>query len=345
MNSLNQQQRRQLIWHFYQENIQLGKAYTVKHFELMKISKRTTYNILKSASADRKEGSGGHNKLMTVLEENQLKRLVNGKSGVSQRKLAAKFNVSQTTIAKKIKKVGLKYRKKKKVPKVTKNQLILQKKRLSKLRRGIMKPSLNIDVILDDESYFTLTGAGMAGNTGYYTDGKKPVKQSVKFYGKRKFEQRVMVWCAISPQGVSSMAILTNISMNNIRYKEILRKNLLPFLKKKYFNGRKFVFWPDLATCHYHRDVLEFLEVNKIPYIKRSDNPPNCPEIRPIEKFWAHLKGKVYENNWEAQNIDQLVRRIKKAAKEFDLEYCQRLFKHHKTNVRKSADSGLESSC
>jgi len=342
MNNLNEQQRRHLILQFYQDNIRFGKAYTVNHFQLMHISKRTTYNILSKALVNRKVGSGGHNRKMTVTDENQMKRLVNGKSGVSQRKLCSKFKVCQATICKKLKKVGLKYRKRKKVPKVTSKQEILMKTRLSKLRRGVLKPSSNVDVIMDDESYFTLTGAGMPGNVGYYCDGKKTVAESVKFYGKRKFPQRVLVWCAISPRGISSIVILKNVTMNNVRYREILQKNLLPFIKAKYCNGRKFVFWPDLATCHYHRNVLEFFKINKIAYIEKTSNPPNCPEIRPIEKFWAHLKNKVYENNWVGQDINQLVRRIKKAAKEFDLDYCQRLFVHHKTNIRKAADWGLE---
>ena len=39
----------------------------------------------------------------------------------------------------------------------------------------------------------------------------------------------------------------------------------------------------------------------------REENPPNAPQIPPIEKFWGMLKMKVYEGNWTAQNHDQLI--------------------------------------
>ena len=39
----------------------------------------------------------------------------------------------------------------------------------------------------------------------------------------------------------------------------------------------------------------------------RKENPPNAPQIPPIEKFWGMLKMKVYEGNWTAQDHDQLI--------------------------------------
>ena len=106
------------------------------------------------------------------------------------------FKVSQTTIHKTIKKLGIFYRKNRKVPKVTTSQLQRQKKRLSKLRRGALKP---LDK-LDDETYFTLSGMRLPGNVGYYTDKRSEVSENVKFYGQQKFPKRVMVWCVISPK-------------------------------------------------------------------------------------------------------------------------------------------------
>ena len=35
------------------------------------------------------------------------------------------------------------------------------------------------------------------------------------------------------------------------------------------------------------------------------------PQARPIEVIWTILERKIYENNWQANNIDHLVRRIK----------------------------------
>ena len=38
----------------------------------------------------------------------------------------------------------------------------------------------------------------------------------------------------------------------------------------------------------------------------KKDNPANLPEARPIEDFWFILKDKVYENDWEANSLNQL---------------------------------------
>ena len=80
------------------------------------------------------------------------------------------------------------------MPKLTEKQLIVQKKRLSHLRRGVLKASVSTDIVMDDEAYFSLSELGMPSNVGYYTDKKKSVLDHVKFFGKKKYPQRVMVW-------------------------------------------------------------------------------------------------------------------------------------------------------
>ena len=46
------------------------------------------------------------------------------------------------------------------------------KKCFSRLRRGILKPSQKKDIIMDNESYFTLRHSGVSCNVGYYKDEK-----------------------------------------------------------------------------------------------------------------------------------------------------------------------------
>ena len=71
------------------------------------------------------------------------------------------------------------------------------------------------------------------GNVEYYTDKRSEVSDNVKFYGQQKFPQRVMVWCVISPKGLVLTTFETGIMEHN-RYKETLKKFLLPFLNKEY---------------------------------------------------------------------------------------------------------------
>ena len=98
---------------------------------------------------------------------------------------------------------------------------------------------------------------------------------------------------------------------------------------------------PDLATCHYHRDVQKLLSEIKIRYVKKEDNPPQS--VRPIELFWAHLKAKVYKNDWKCESKQALMRRIRLKIRTFDVDYCQRLFSGLKTKIRIAADNGLQS--
>ena len=89
MNLLKESQRRQIILDFYQKNV--VKYYTVKHLELMKINRRSTYQIINSNQVNRKSGSGGRNHKMQKLDILKLKRQANNKCGISQSVLAGKF--------------------------------------------------------------------------------------------------------------------------------------------------------------------------------------------------------------------------------------------------------------
>ena len=50
------------------------------------------------------------------------------------------------------------------------------------------------------------------------------------------------------------------------------------------------MFWPDLATCHYGKKAKKFYDENEINIVPKETNPPNCPELWLIEKYWAHMK-------------------------------------------------------
>jgi hypothetical protein len=57
-----------------------------------------------------------------------------------------------------------------------------------------------------------------------------------------------------------------------------------------------FVFWPDLASAQYAKDMLARLEELKNEYIPKKENPLIAPQLRPTKNVWAYLKIKVYSN-------------------------------------------------
>jgi hypothetical protein len=79
-----------------------------------------------------------------------------------------------------------------------------------------------------------------------------------------------------------------------------------------------------------------WLEEHRIPFVPRNDNPPNLPQARPIENFWALLSGRVYINGWEAQNEQQLRRRIMQKIREVDLVSVQNLMRNVKRKELKT---------
>ena len=72
-------------------------------------------------------------------------------------------------------------------------------------------------------------------------------------------------------------------------------------------------------------------------------NPPNAPQIRPIENYRDIRKMKVYEGNWTAKTRDHLIRRIKMKQKEINQDIVIRMFDNLKGRVHMDHQNGLQS--
>lgn len=346
MDELNQRDRRKLIGKFYSDNREKGKPFTVNHFKIMGVCAKTIYNVMNRVDEgqpmERKPGSG---RKPVKMPKKGIKKLVsrfNNKKGVSQRKEARKYNISQPYVCKILKKEGINYYKREKAPKSSEKQEIVQKERLSKLRRtSHFKPSETTEIINDDESYFSLSGHNYPGNDGFYTSDKRNTPNDIKYRFTEKFPARLLVWIAISKKGYSQpFFAVKNCAINsNIYSNDCIEKKLLPFIKKYHSDGN-YIFWCDLASAHYANSTLQTFERLNIKYVTKRINPPNVPQLRPIETFWANLKAKVYSNDWQAKDFDSLKNRIKSKLKEFPPEYFEGLFSNIKTKVRCAADKG-----
>ena len=60
----------------------------------------------------------------------------------------------------------------------------------------------------------------------------------------------------------------------------------------QYYAFTRFLFC-DLATCHYGKLTMEWYKENGFNIVPKNANSPNCPELRPIEKYWAIMKRKL----------------------------------------------------
>lgn len=313
------------MYEYCKANWSKGKNEIARHFLDENVPKTTVYRIIRHYESGlpigRKPGSGRPAKIMTEKNVKRLTNLINNRSGISTRKLAKKFKCAQSHIVQTIRdKTDVKYRKKILVPARTEKQEEDIRPRCSRLWSKFRRH----EFILDDESYFTLSHSDKNSNAGFWTDDKENAPASAKFKTKMKFEKKLLVWVAISPRGISqSFVVPSGLAVNQEIYlKECIIKRLTPFIQKYHSDGN-YVFWPDLASSHYAKSVLSHLREKNINFVEKADNPPCVPELRPIENFWSILKGLVYADGWEAQETEQLKKRIKYCLKKVDKSLVQ----------------------
>ena len=113
---------------------------------------------------------------------------------------------------------------------------------------------------MDDEKYFSLTG-DINSNRSYYTTDSSTTPYNVKFRCRTKFEPKILVWMAVSQQGMSRVYIhRSNGAINTETYlNECIRKRLVSFIDEFHSND-SILLWPDPATAHYAQAVQTIMK-------------------------------------------------------------------------------------
>ena len=103
---------RNRVYSFFEKNKHQGKKFTIEHFISEGKPKSTIYDILKRYESGKsvmdKKSSGRPARIFTKRATSTLKRLTNNKSGISQRKLAKRFECSLSYINKKLGSLSIK---------------------------------------------------------------------------------------------------------------------------------------------------------------------------------------------------------------------------------------------
>ena len=134
-----------------------------------------------------------------------LVKSVNNKTGINQRRFARQFGAHQSMISRFIKsKTTVKIYALKSAPKY-RNENQKQRAQLNcwKLYK-ILK--LHVQLILDDEKYFSLT-EDISYNPKYCTTDSFTTTPEVKYKTKIKFEPKPLVWMAVAQKGISSIFV------------------------------------------------------------------------------------------------------------------------------------------
>lgn len=221
---------------------------------------------------------------------------------ISVRDCALKCGTTIGMVQRAKRRANLKTYKKQKRPKRSKIQNESVKTRSRKLYRHILKKKESC-IIMDDETYVKMDYKTLPGPQFYTTVKSVEVPNSEKSIFCEKFGKKVLVWQAICQCGKVSSPFFTTDNLNHQIYlKECLQKRLLPLIRS---HKAKPLFWPDLASCHYAKSVVNWYEKQNIEYVKKEMNPPNCPEVRPIEKFWAVIKSDLKKIRRPADTMEK----------------------------------------
>jgi hypothetical protein len=281
---------------------------TVNHFSAEEVPRRTIYHILSTfdarESTARQVGSGRKAQIMTNRRKIGLVQTMESQPMISVTQLASKYSCSRQYVQKTLKLLGFKCYSRQKAPKYSEEQIQLVKRHARWMHDRYKTETF----VLDDEKYFGLSGPV---NGTYYARERSNVADDVKFVQKAKFEQKLMVYLAISERGISEPLITeSRIAVTQQTYTEqCLEGILLPFLRTYHADGN-YVFWPDKASSHYARMAVNFMATNGIRFVPKEHNPTNLPQCRPIEDLWGYLTTIVYGNGWRAKTVKQLKRRI-----------------------------------
>ena len=116
-------------------------------------------------------------------------------------------------------------------------------------------------VIINDESYFRLSNSDLSENSGLYSLDVSTTPDSLKLKRVSKFESKLLVWVPISPLGMSKHLIVPSGQFVNedVYIKHCLEARLVSFIKRV-ITDDEIVFWADLASSHYSKKVLAYLE-------------------------------------------------------------------------------------
>lgn len=332
--SSKEKYRREIIVHKYLENPTASFSSIAKSVKISASTVRDVINRLKERNTvDRKIRSRKVDCFNPKLMSNVvsfMKRYPNR----SLRYVAQKFGTNLSFVFRAKKKSGLRSYCVEKHPRRDEKGRAKAKLRARKLYDQFLTKNEGC-LVMDDESYIFADFQQLPGKEFYIATKRYGVAERFRKKCLTKFAKKYLVWQAICCCGARSKVFVTTGSINSEIYmKECLQKRLLPFLNS---HNKSPLFWPDLATCHYSNAVMRWYAENGVRVVPKEANPPNCPELRPIEKYWGICKGILRRTKKFAKNEKSFKRYWKNAAKSVPNSSVQRMMQAVKSRVRRFA--------
>ena len=304
-------ERRELIIRFFLENPQWTLRTIANKAKVAKSTVSVTIKSFKeNLNVGRKVGSGRRKGFVSPETSRKVVASLQKNPGLSNRKVATKSGCSEGLVRKIKTEAGLKTYKVQTVPDRNANKNLEARRRAKMLKLNYFQEKMCC--VMDDETYVLCDFSQLPGQE-FYTASERGGSKNNLGPKKSKFPKKFLVWQAICSCGDRSSNFVTSGTINSEIYvKECLQKRLLPFISKH--RGSAF-FWPDLASCHYSKMALDWYKDNNINFVPKEANPPNCSELRPIERYWALVKRKLKSTKLETQDMKVFKRKWNEAAR------------------------------
>lgn len=280
-------------------------AFAEEKLCLREIARRLqrSHNVVRNFLANQqnygKNKKGGPKKKLSLRCE---RRIINYSSNsvksISKMISDLNLNVSRSTVYRVLKRSKfIKCQKMRKAPKLQPRHIA------ARLEFG--RHNISTDwhsVIFSDEKKINLDGPD--GNRHYWRDLRKnPVKFSKRNFGGGS----VMVWGAFCSTKMLKLAF-PSTKMNSAEYTTVLENHLLPFLHQN--NHVQWTFQQDNAAIHTSRATKTWLTSHNIPLLQW---PACSPDLNPIENVWGIIVRKVYAENHQYGNVEDLKNAIIKS--------------------------------
>lgn len=315
-----------VIQHFKKE----GKSRVTIRRIINRYKLRGTINYLKLP--------GRQSTVSTQKNVTRLKKLIKKNPTLSVRKGAKRIGIPKSTYSDiKIHKLGIKAYKRETIAKHTEEQKQRAKKNCKKILNKAKKKIL----LIDDETYVPIDPEQIEGNDYYHCEKKEDIHDDIRFKYKLKFPKRYLVWQVLDEKGNVSKPYISTESMNGRTYlEECLKKILLPFIKQHHEKD-DVLLWMDMASSHYHHDVIQWLQQNEINFIEKKENAPNVPIARPIERFWALCKQEYHHRKKPAKTLKSFSSIWSSISKKVAKGSAQNLMKNARKNLKIISTDGV----
>ena len=93
-------------------------------------------------------------------------------------------------------------------------------------------------------------------------------------------------------------------------------------------------FLARFGLCSLLQENTNWLEANNVSYVAKDMNPPNVPELRPIERYWFVLKWKLRNDGCISKSDADFSRILRKVSGQIERQLLQNLMNSIKRKLR-----------